>query len=97
LTVASSGGLEVVVDVDPYGVQWQAWQRPFPARLTVPEWSQQCLAWCCEHGGGRTGPTVAVMASRRPTVMIWPCRFMRKRFEGAAGPPSRAGALAVRE
>jgi hypothetical protein len=90
LVVASSGGLEVVVDVDPYRVQRRAWRRPFPARPAAPEWSQQCWAWCCEHGGGRTGPTVVGMASRRPTVMIWPCRFTRKRFEGAAGPPSRA-------
>jgi hypothetical protein len=40
--------------------------------------------------GGRTGPTVAGMVSRQPTVMIWPCKFTRKHFEGAAGPPSRA-------
>jgi hypothetical protein len=46
LTVASLGGLEVVVDVDPYGVQRQAWRCPFPVRLTAPEWLQQCLAWC---------------------------------------------------
>jgi hypothetical protein len=39
--------------------------------------------------GGRTGPTVAGMASRRPSVMTWPCKFTRKWFEGVAGPPSR--------
>jgi hypothetical protein len=70
LAVASSGGLEEAVDVDPYGAQWQAWRRPFPARLTAPEWLQQRQAWCCKHGGGRTGSTVAGMASRRPSIMI---------------------------
>jgi hypothetical protein len=38
LTVASLDGLEVAVDVDPYGVQWQAWRRPVPACFTAPEW-----------------------------------------------------------
>jgi hypothetical protein len=33
---------------------------------------------------------VAGMASRRSSVMTWPCKFMRKWFEGVAGPPSRA-------
>jgi hypothetical protein len=37
LTVASSDGLEVTVDVDPYEIQWQVWRRPVPACLTVPE------------------------------------------------------------
>jgi hypothetical protein len=38
LTVVSSDGLEEAVDGDPYGIQWQAWRRPVPARLTVLEW-----------------------------------------------------------
>jgi hypothetical protein len=37
LAVASLGGLEGVADVDPYGVQWQAWRRPIPACLIAPE------------------------------------------------------------
>jgi hypothetical protein len=37
LAGASSDGLEEVVDGDPYGVQWQAWQRPVPACPTAPE------------------------------------------------------------
>jgi hypothetical protein len=77
LTVASPDGLEEVIDDDSYGIQCLAWRRP------VPE-------WCCEHRGGRTGPTVAGMASRRPSVTTWPCKFTRKWFEGVAGPPSRA-------
>jgi hypothetical protein len=35
--MASSDGLEVAIDVDPYGVQWQAWRRPVPACLTAQE------------------------------------------------------------
>jgi hypothetical protein len=38
LTVASSDGLEEAIDSDPYGIQWQAWRRPVPAHLIVPEW-----------------------------------------------------------
>jgi hypothetical protein len=68
LTVASSYGLEVAVDVDPYGVQWQAWRRSVPACSTASEWLQQRQAWGCRYGGGRTGSTVAGMASRRPSV-----------------------------
>jgi hypothetical protein len=90
LTVASSDGLEVAVDVDPYGVQWQAWRRPVPACLTAPEWLQQRQAWGCKYGGDRTGSTVAGLASRRHSVTTWPCKITRKRFEGMAGPPSRA-------
>jgi hypothetical protein len=37
LAVAFSDGLEVAADVDPYGMQWQAWRRPVPACLTAPE------------------------------------------------------------
>jgi hypothetical protein len=33
---------------------------------------------------------VAGMASRRPSVTTWSCKFTRKQFEGVAGPPSRA-------
>jgi hypothetical protein len=35
--VMSSGGLEGVADVDPYGAQWQVRQRPVPACVAVPE------------------------------------------------------------
>jgi hypothetical protein len=35
--VMSPGGLKGAVDVDPYGMQWQVWRRPVPARFTVPE------------------------------------------------------------
>jgi hypothetical protein len=35
--VMSPGGLEGAADVDPYGMQWQVWRRPVPARFTVPE------------------------------------------------------------
>jgi hypothetical protein len=50
LAVVSPGGLEGVADVDPYGVQWQAWRCPVLACLTVPELLQQCPAWCCTLG-----------------------------------------------
>jgi hypothetical protein len=78
---------EEAVDGDPYGIQWQAWWYPVLARPTALELLQQCPAWCCKHGGGRTGPTVAGMASHRPSVMVLPCRFTRKQFEGVAAPP----------
>jgi hypothetical protein len=93
LTVVSSDGLEEAVDDDPYGIQWQAWRRPVPHGAGVVV----TVAWCCEHGGGRTGPTVAGMASRQPSVMTWPCKFTRKWFEGVAGPLRGRVALAVRE
>jgi hypothetical protein len=35
LTVASSDGLEEAVDGDPYGIEWQARQRPVPACLSA--------------------------------------------------------------
>jgi hypothetical protein len=38
----SLGGLEGAADVDPYGMQWQVWRRPVPARFTVPELLLQC-------------------------------------------------------
>jgi hypothetical protein len=90
LVVASSDGLEEAVDGDPYGIPWQAWRCSVPARPTALELLQQCPVWCCKHGGDRTGPTVVGMASRRPSVMVLPCGFTRKQFEGVAGPPSRA-------
>jgi hypothetical protein len=34
---APPDGLEEAVDGDPYGVQWQAWRCPVPARSTTPE------------------------------------------------------------
>jgi hypothetical protein len=68
LTVASSDGLEVAVDVELYGVQWQAWRCSVSACFTAPEWLQQRQAWGCKYGGGRTGSTVAGMASSRPSV-----------------------------
>jgi hypothetical protein len=41
LTVASSDGLQEVVDDDPYGIQWQAWRCPVPhgagVVVTVPD------------------------------------------------------------
>jgi hypothetical protein len=37
LAVAFSYGLEVAADIDPYGMQWQAWRRLVPACLTAPE------------------------------------------------------------
>jgi hypothetical protein len=84
------GGLEGVADDDPYEVQWQAWRRPVPACLTVPELLPQCPAWGCMRGGVRLQLTVAGMASRRPSVTTWPCKTTGKHFEGVAGPPSRA-------
>jgi hypothetical protein len=93
----SSGGLEGVADNDPYGIQWQAWQRPVPACLTAPELLPQCPAWRCTHGGGRLQLTVAGMAPRRPSVMIWSCMITGKHFEGVAGPLRGLGTLAVRE
>jgi hypothetical protein len=50
--VASSNGLEEVVDGDPYGIQWQAWRRPVPACPTAPELLQQCPAWRYKGGDG---------------------------------------------
>jgi hypothetical protein len=35
---------------------------------------------------------VAGMASRRPSVTTWPCKFTRKWFEGVAGPPFEGAA-----
>jgi hypothetical protein len=51
--VMSSGGLEGVADVGPYGAQWQVRQRPVPACLTVPELLLQRPAWSCTHRRGR--------------------------------------------
>jgi hypothetical protein len=49
----SPGGLEGVADVDPYGMQWQVWRRPVPARFTAPELLPQRPVWGCTCGGGR--------------------------------------------
>jgi hypothetical protein len=51
--VMSSGGLEGVADVGPYGAQWQVRQHPVPARSTAPELLSQCPAWVRARGGGR--------------------------------------------
>jgi hypothetical protein len=51
--VVSSGGLEGVADVGPYGAQWQVRQRPVPACFTVPELSLQRPTWGCTREGGR--------------------------------------------
>jgi hypothetical protein len=48
----SPGGLEGVADVDPYGIQRQAWRRPVPACFTAPELLPQCPVWGCTRGGG---------------------------------------------
>jgi hypothetical protein len=49
----SSGGLERVADVGPYGAQWQVRRRPAPACFTVPKLLPQRAAWACTRGGGR--------------------------------------------
>jgi hypothetical protein len=49
----STGGPAGVDDVDPYGMQWQAWRRPVPTCFTAPELLPQCPAWGCTRGGGR--------------------------------------------
>jgi hypothetical protein len=51
--VMSSGGLEGVADVGPYGAQWQVRKRPVPARSTASKLLPQCPAWVCTRGGGR--------------------------------------------
>jgi hypothetical protein len=53
MVVMSSGGLERVADVGPYGAQWQVRQRPVPACLTVPELLLQRSAWSCTRCRGR--------------------------------------------
>jgi hypothetical protein len=68
MAVMSLGGLEGVADVDPYGIQWQAWRRPIPACFTMPELLSQCPAWGCTRGGGRLPLTVAGMAPRWPNI-----------------------------
>jgi hypothetical protein len=49
----SSGGLEGVADVSPYGAQWQVRQRSVPARSTASGLLLQRPAWGCTRGGGR--------------------------------------------
>jgi hypothetical protein len=90
MAVMSPGGLEGVADVDPYGIQRQAWRRPVLACFTAPELLSQCPAWGCTRGGGRLPLTVAGMAPRRPSITTWPCKVTGEHFEGVAGPPSRA-------
>jgi hypothetical protein len=50
--VMSSGRLEGVADVGPYGAQWQVRWRPVPARFVVPELLPQRPAWVRTRGGG---------------------------------------------
>jgi hypothetical protein len=69
LAAMSPGGLEGVADDNPYGIQWQAWWRPVPARPTAPKLLPQCPAWRCTRGGGRLQLIVAGMAPRRPSVL----------------------------
>jgi hypothetical protein len=57
MVVMSPGGLEGVADVDPYGIQWQAWRPPVPARPTAPELLPQCPTWGCTRGGDRHAVT----------------------------------------
>jgi hypothetical protein len=52
MAVMSSGGLEGVAYVDPYGIQWQVRQRPVPACFIAPELLPQCPGWDCTRGGG---------------------------------------------
>jgi hypothetical protein len=40
--------------------------------------------------GGRLQLIVAGMASRRPSILTWPCEVTGKHIEGVAGSPSRA-------
>jgi hypothetical protein len=49
--VMSSGGLEGLADVGPYGAQWQVRRRPVPARSTAPELLPQSPAWVRTRGG----------------------------------------------
>jgi hypothetical protein len=48
----SSGGLEGVADIGPYGAQWHVRRRPVPARSTAPELLPQRPAWVHTRGGG---------------------------------------------
>jgi hypothetical protein len=66
MAVMSPGGLEGIADVDPYGIQWQAWRHPVPACSTEPELLPKCPAWGCTRWGGRLPLTVAGMAPHRP-------------------------------
>jgi hypothetical protein len=51
-TAMSSGGLEGVADVGPYGAQWQVMWCPVPACFTVLGLLPQRTAWACTRGGG---------------------------------------------
>jgi hypothetical protein len=66
--VMSSGGLEGVADVGPYGAQWQVRRRPVPASCTAPELLPQRPVWVCTRGGDCHAVTVAGMAPRRPNA-----------------------------
>jgi hypothetical protein len=97
MAVMSPGGLEGVADVDPYGIQWQAWRRPVPACFTASELLPQCPAWGCTRGAAscrqqwqgwhpagltsRPGPAM----SRESISRVWPA------------PLRGLGALAVQE
>jgi hypothetical protein len=48
----SSDRLEGVVDVGPYGAQWQVRRCPVPARSTALELLLQRPAWVRTRGGG---------------------------------------------
>jgi hypothetical protein len=48
----SSGGLEGVADVGPYGAQWRVRQRPVPTRSTALELLPQRSVWVRTRGGG---------------------------------------------
>jgi hypothetical protein len=69
MVVMSSGGLEGVADVGPYGVQWQVRLHPVPARSTASELLPQCPAWVCMRGGGTMPLTVAGMVPRWPNTL----------------------------
>jgi hypothetical protein len=70
---------------------------PFPRALQRRSCYHSAQRGVVRTGGGRLQLTVAGMASRWPSVMTWPCKVMRKQFEGVAGPLRGLGTLAVWE
>jgi hypothetical protein len=50
MAVMSTGGLEGIADVDPYGIQWQAWRRPVPACFPVAGMGSLLGSWCNRTG-----------------------------------------------
>jgi hypothetical protein len=52
MAVMSSGGLEGVADVGPYGAQWQVRQHSVPVHSTASELLPQRPAWVRTRGGG---------------------------------------------